>query len=75
MLKECIGSQPLLIAWQRSQAGSYILNVDDNAQTNSGMAGWMADFGGLIRDSNDKFMYGFYTKLVTRIFFMQKFWF
>lgn len=48
------------IAWQRGSSSTYILNVDDSVQFNSGMA----DFGGLIRDSNGGFMCAFYGNIV-----------
>jgi len=59
MHKERTDSQPQLIAWQRGQTGSYILNVDGRARTNFGIVG----IGGLIRDSNAKFMCGFHDNI------------
>lgn len=52
MHKEIINRQYCLIVWQRDQSGSHILNVDGvSAQTILKMA----DFDGLIKDSNGEF--------------------
>lgn len=55
MYKEIANSQSCLIAWQRGQSGSPILNLNDNTQTNPGMT----HIDCLIKDSNGEFMCGF----------------
>lgn len=58
MIRESTQEQtpPRTIAWQRPKATSVVLNVDGSALTNPGKAG----FGGLVRNSDGEFVFGFY---------------
>lgn len=47
---------PKEVRWDKPDEGVCSLNVDGSAMTNPGLAG----FGGIVRDSNGKFVRGFY---------------